>query len=144
MQKTVSVSLPEVSTFRDRIIRPLTRVLNPHIMRVAGGRWFPIYAALQHRGHRSGHVYATPITAVPRGGFFWLGLAFGEDSGWARNVLAAGECVVRYRATAYQLVDPVVLDGASVRSELPQVMRIGMSLLGFDKVLRMRPMTNNG
>jgi hypothetical protein len=88
-------------------------------------------------------MYATPISAVPRGGFFWLGLAFGEDSGWARNVLAARECLVRYRATDYLLVDPVVLNGQSVRSELPRLMRFGMSLLGFDKVLRMHPTTHN-
>src|ERR1700694_154887 len=144
MQQTVSVGGSEVSSFVEKIVRPLTRVLNPYIMRVAGGRWFPMYAVLHHRGHKSGSMYATPISAIPRGGFFWLGLAFGEDSGWARNVLTARECMVRYRAADYLLVDPVVLDGQSVQSELPRLMRFGMSLLGFDKVLRMRPATYDG
>lgn len=94
MEQTVSKP-NEVSNFVDRIVRPLTRRLNPSIMRVAGGRWFPMFSVLHHRGHRSGRIYATPISAMPRGEFFWLGLSFGQDSGWARNVLAAGECAVR-------------------------------------------------
>lgn len=132
----------EIPAFVDRIVRPLTRILNPFILRVAGGWWFPMFALLQHRGHRTGRMYATPVTAMPRGGWFWLGLTFGKDSGWARNVLAAGECTVRYRGTDYHLVEPAVLGGAAVRSELPTVMRFAMSLIGMSEVLRMRPVAD--
>src|SRR5438445_2692630 len=97
----------------DTIIRPLTRIFNPYIMRVAGRRFFPIFSLLYHRGHRSGRMYTTPVTAVPHGGWFWLGLAFGAESGWARNVLAAGECDIRYRGVDYHLVEPTVLEIAA-------------------------------
>jgi deazaflavin-dependent oxidoreductase (nitroreductase family) len=110
-------------------------------MRVAGGRWVPMWSLLEHRGHRSGRTYATPISAMPRGEFFWISLAFGQESGWARNVLAAGECVLRYRATDYKLVEPVVVDSASVRFELPQLLRFGLPMMGVHKVLRMRSIT---
>jgi deazaflavin-dependent oxidoreductase (nitroreductase family) len=123
----------------DRIVRPLTKILNPLILRVAGGWFFPIFSLVEHRGHRSGRMYATPISAMPRGGWFWLGLTFGENSGWARNVIAAGECELRYRGADYHLVEATVLDAADVSSELPPVMRLGMALLGVHKVLRMRP-----
>jgi deazaflavin-dependent oxidoreductase (nitroreductase family) len=141
MAQTSSVNRPpsEIPTLVDRIIRPLTRILNPLVLRVAGGWWFPMFALLHHRGHRTGRTYATPVTAMPRGGWFWLGLTFGRDSGWARNVLAAGECTVRYRGTDYHLVEPAVIDGATVRSELPPVMRFAMSLVGIREVLRLRP-----
>ncbi len=129
----------EVPTVVDRIVRPLTRIFNPLILRVAGGWWFPMFALLHHRGHRSGRMYGTPVTAMPRGGWFWLGLTFGKDSGWARNVLAAGECTVRYRGTDCHLVEPAVLDGAAVLRELPPVMRYAMSLIGVREVLRLRP-----
>src|SRR3977135_1138393 len=108
----------DVSTIVDRIVRPLTRIFNPLIMRVAGGRWFPMWSLLRHRGHQSGRMYTAPGSVVPRGEYFWLGLAFGQEAGWVRNVLAAGECVVRYRATDYRLVEPLVVDGSAARAEL--------------------------
>ncbi len=143
-QMTDSAKRPkqtDVSGFVDRIIRPLTRIFNPLVKRVAGGRWVPMWSLLHHRGHRSGRTYTTPITAMPRGDFFWISLAFGQDSGWARNILAAGECVLRYRGTDYHLVEPVVVDASSVRSQLPLMFRVGLPAMGLHKVLRMRAIT---
>jgi deazaflavin-dependent oxidoreductase (nitroreductase family) len=128
----------DVSGLVDKIVRPLTRVLNPFVARVAGGRWFPMWSLLNHRGHKSGRLYATPISALPKGEFFWLSLAFGEGAGWARNILAAGECELRYRAADYHLVDPVVVEASSVPAQLPSLMRFGLPLMGASKVLRMR------
>jgi deazaflavin-dependent oxidoreductase (nitroreductase family) len=128
-----------VPGFVDRIVRPMTRVLNPLIIRFAGGWWFPMFSLLRHRGRRSGQMYATPISAMPRGDFFWLGLTFGEDAAWVRNILAAGDCDLRYRGIDYHLTDPAVLDSTSVRSELPPVMGFGLKMLGVPRVLRMRP-----
>lgn len=141
MNQTVSVdqnAKAYVPGFVDRIVRPMTRVLNPLIIRFAGGWWFPMFSILRHRGRRSGQIYATPISAMPRGDFFWLGLTFGEDAAWARNILAAGDCDLRYRGVDYHLTDPAVFDVAAVRSELPPVMRFGLAMLGVPKVLRLR------
>jgi deazaflavin-dependent oxidoreductase (nitroreductase family) len=128
----------EVPRFVDTVLRRVTRMVNPLIMRVAGGWFFPMFAVVHHRGHRSGKMYSTPVTAIPREGWFWFGLTFGTGSGWARNVLANGECVVRYRGSDYHLVEPSVLDYAAVRSELPLVMRLAVPLTGVPKVLRLR------
>jgi deazaflavin-dependent oxidoreductase (nitroreductase family) len=141
MTTTANLAKPaDVPSVVDRIVRPLTKVLNPLILRVAGG-WFPIFSLLEHRGHKSGRTYATPVSALPRGGWFWLGLTFGENAGWARNVIAAGECDLRYRGTDYHLVEATVFDTADVRSELPPVMRFGLARLGVHTVLRMRPVS---
>jgi deazaflavin-dependent oxidoreductase (nitroreductase family) len=131
-------SAGEVPRFVDVVLRRVARMLNPLIMRVAGGWFFPMFAVVHHRGHRSGRMYSTPVTAIPRGGWFWFGLTFGTESGWARNVLANRECDLRYRGADYQLVDPTVLDYAAVRSELPLVMRLAVPLTGVPKVLRLR------
>jgi deazaflavin-dependent oxidoreductase (nitroreductase family) len=131
----------DVPGFVDRFIRPLTHLFNPLILRVAGGWWFPMFSLLHHRGRKSGRIYATPVTGFPRGGWFWLGLAFGQDSGWARNVLAAGEADLRYRGTDYHLVEAKVVEIADVKSELPPAVRIVSALMGMDKVLRMRAVT---
>jgi len=142
MNASTEVSRPaDVTGFVDRIIRPLTHLFNPLILRVAGGRFVPMFSLLHHRGHKSGRIYATPVTGFPRGGFFWLGLAFGQTSGWARNVLAAGEADLRYRGTDYHLVEATVVEVADVKDELPAVVRMGCVLGGMDKVLRMRAAT---
>jgi deazaflavin-dependent oxidoreductase (nitroreductase family) len=140
MGQTVSIEKKpsDVPAFVDRVVRPLTRAFNPLVLRVAGSRLFPMWALLYHRGRKSGRVYTSPITAIPRGEWFWLGLAFGEESGWARNVLAAGQGRVRYRGVEYNLTEPTVVDGDAVGSELPPITRFFMRLAGVQKVLRMR------
>jgi deazaflavin-dependent oxidoreductase (nitroreductase family) len=141
MPPTKVSTATDVPGFVDRIVRPLTRVFNPFILRVAGGWWFPMFSLLHHRGHKSGRIYATPVTGFPRGGFFWLGLAFGESSGWARNVLAAGEADLRFRGADYHLVEATVVEITDVKSELPPIVRIGSAVAGMHKVLRMRDTT---
>jgi len=139
---TAASKASDVPGFVDRIVRPLTHLFNPLILRIAGGWWFPMFSLLQHRGHKSGRIYATPVTAFPRGGYFWLGLAFGENSGWARNVLAAGEADLRYRGADYHLAEAAVVEIGDVKGELPPVVRYGSALAGMHKTLRMRIATN--
>jgi deazaflavin-dependent oxidoreductase (nitroreductase family) len=143
MNRSIQMSRPaDVPGFVDRIVRPLTRAFNPFILRVAGGWWFPMFSLIHHRGHKSGRMYTTPVTGFPRGGYFWLGLAFGENSGWARNVLASGEADLRYRGTDYHLVDATAVEAASVKRHLPPIVRLGSAAFGMPKVLRMRIHTN--
>jgi len=136
--KVSTTTSTDVPGFVDRIVRPLTHLLNPLIVRIAGGWWTPMFSLLHHRGRKSGRVYATPVTAFPRGGFFWFGLAFGEHSGWARNVIAAGDADLRYRGQDYHLVEAAVVEIADVKSELPPVVRYGSVLAGMSKTIRMR------
>lgn len=127
----------ELSVFA-RYLGGLVNKVNPRIIGLAGRRWAFTASVLKHRGHRSGRIYATPVSALPRDGFFWIGLAFGEDAGWTRNVLAAGECELRYRGSDYRLVEPVVVDRSAVRSQLPLILRIAGPMVGISKILRMR------
>jgi deazaflavin-dependent oxidoreductase (nitroreductase family) len=127
----------EMSIFQ-RYLHPLVGKINPRIMALAGARWSPTVSILKHRGHKSGRTYTTPISALPRDGFFWIGLAFGEDAGWARNVVAAGECELRYRGRDYRLIEPIVVDASTARSQLPLMLRIAGPVVGIHKVLRMR------
>jgi deazaflavin-dependent oxidoreductase (nitroreductase family) len=121
-----------------RYLGGLVDKVNPRIMGVAGRRWALTASVLKHRGHRSGRIYTTPVSALPHGGFFWIGLAFGEEAGWTRNVMAAGECELRYRGHDYRLVEPVVVDRSAVRSQLPLMLRIAGPVVGIHKVLRIR------
>ncbi|TMD30307.1 MAG: SDR family NAD(P)-dependent oxidoreductase [Chloroflexi bacterium] len=130
---TTASKSSDIPGFVDRIVRPLTHLFNPLILRIAGGRWFPMFSLLHHRGHKSGRIYATPVTGFPRGGFFWLGLAFGQNSGWARNVLAAGDAYLRYRGSDYHLVEATVVATAEVADELPRVVRLGAAAFSMPR-----------
>ena len=76
------------------------------------GQWawlLPPWAIVCHRGRRSGRLYRTPVLAFKRGRTLAIGILYGEQSDWLRNVLAGGGRVVR-RGRTYALIDPRVLD----------------------------------
>src|SRR6266576_2850148 len=80
------------------LVRPLTKVLNPLMVRLAGRRFFPM-AQIHHVGRRSGKAYVTPTSAHVRGDVLLIGLTFGNQSDWSRNVRPAAGCTVRLGAT---------------------------------------------
>jgi len=91
------------------VVRPMTRVLNPAIRRLAGRR-HPALARLEHRGRRSGREYVTPVSAHLTGDTFLVPLTFGDRSDWCRNVLEAGGCSIRWRGRDHRAVNPRVVD----------------------------------
>ena len=101
-----------------------TRLLNPIIVKLAGKRHVRAYAVIEHRGRRSGRSYATPVAARPTTDGFLVPMAFGEQADWFRNVLAAGECVIRWNGAAYHVVEPELIDEATGRQALGRVERM--------------------
>jgi len=79
------------------VLRPLTKLLNPLIGILAGRRFVPLIARIHHVGRRSGKPYMTPTGAHVTGNTIVIPLSFGNRSDWARNVRAAGQCVVQLR-----------------------------------------------
>ena len=105
------------------LVRPLTKILNPLMVRLADRRSFPM-VQIHHVGRRSGKAYVTPTSAHVRGDMLLIALTFGNQSDWSRNVRAAGGCTVRlgghtYRATSPELVtwadDGALIASASTR-----------------------------
>ena len=123
---------------RRALIYTGTRLLNPLIQRVAGGRALPLFALVRHQGRRSGRPYSTPVGArsIPDG--FVIPLTFGERADWFRNVQAAGECVIRWRGQEYPVVEPTVVAWSSVRSAFSLLERIAVPLLGITEFVRLR------
>src|SRR5688572_11665767 len=66
-------------------------------LRLAGRRWNPIFAVVEHVGRRSGRHFATPVAARRVAGGFVVSLAFGADADWHRNLLAAEGGTIRWR-----------------------------------------------
>lgn len=103
---------------RNSIRRFNKRTLNPLTLKIAGNR-LSIYALLQHVGRRSGQVYSTPVIARPLGDGFVIGLPYGADTDWCRNVMAAGMCMLLWNGHEYTLERPEILQPSAALRTYP-------------------------
>ena len=80
------------------VMSPLTKVLNPVMRKLAGGRHMRMAAEIRHVGRRSGRPYVTPAGARLTGDTFVIPLTFGNQSDWSRNVRASAAARSGWRA----------------------------------------------
>jgi deazaflavin-dependent oxidoreductase (nitroreductase family) len=129
------------SPFVKIVIRPMTKVLNPLTVKLAGRPHFRMASQLTHTGRRSGRTYVTPVGARRAGDMVLIPLTFGNQSDWSRNVLAAGHCSLRLAGVDYQATAPVLLSpeeaGPDVRSAFGRLERASMGMLGIQQFLRL-------
>lgn len=116
----------------------LARVINPLVLRNAGSRRLFKYAVIHHQGRRSGRPYTTPTSARPMPDGFVVPMAFGERADWVRNVLSAGGCVIEWKGVEYRMVDPEVVDLATVRSVFSPIERALLPVFGAKQFVRLR------
>ena len=91
-----------------RLTAPITR-------RLAGRRYFPLWAVVRHRGRKTGRELSVPVAVRATPDAFLVALPWGPGTNWARNVLAAGGCIVRWKGADYQVTGPEVLGPAAAR-----------------------------
>src|SRR6202171_5700181 len=121
-----------------RVIRFVAGFVNPIVLLVAGRRWMPVVGILQHRGRRSGRIYATPIGMRPLGDGFVIPRTFSENAAWYQNIEAAGGATVKYLGHTYRLVDPQVVDYATASPAFPRYELLQFRLIGINEYLRLR------
>lgn len=130
------------TALRRRFFGPLTRLLNPRIVRIAGTARLPIFGIVQHRGRRSGRMHATPLGVRGFPGGFLIPLTFGPQAHWCQNVLAAGECTIRWKGRQHTALDPEVVEADAVAAELRAasgpVERLALRLMGTRQFLLLR------
>jgi deazaflavin-dependent oxidoreductase (nitroreductase family) len=123
------------------VMRPMTRVLNPLMGRMAGRRNFPVAAQIRHVGRRSGRGYVTSVGARVAGDVAVVPLAFGNQCDWAQNVRAAGGCGIRANGRNYAATKPEFLDGRAAAPLLASLFspadRAFFRLLSIRQYLRM-------
>lgn len=119
-------------------VKALRRPLNPLIVRLAGSRRLRSFAVVQHRGRRSGRVYATPVSARPAVDGFIIPLTLGEGADWFQNLRVAGSGVVRWNGREYPVVDPEIVNWAAARAAFGLLERIGLRLFGIAWFARVR------
>jgi deazaflavin-dependent oxidoreductase (nitroreductase family) len=102
-------------------------------------RWahvLPGYGILEHTGRKSGRAFRTPVNVFATPGGFVIPIAYGTQSDWVRNVLAAGGGHLVHRRVRYALRDPQVLTGGAGRPLLPRPFRALTKLVRAEDVLR--------
>ena len=107
---TAMTTTPTSTSWRmARLTAPLTRAL-------AGYRVFPLWAVVHHRGRKSGRDLSVPVAVRATADHFLIALPWGPGTNWARNVLAAEGCVVRWRGADHRTVRPELIGGAEARA----------------------------
>lgn len=112
--------------FRKRQVAAFHRaVTNRAAIRFAA--WLPGFGIVTSVGRKSGALYRTPVNVFREPGGFRIALTYGRDSGWVKNVLAAGSCQLETCRVTHQLSAPVIVHDPS-RRRFPLLVRI---ILGF-------------
>lgn len=111
-----------------RLVRRTTALMLP----VAGHRWNPVFAVLEHRGRRTGRQYATPLAVRGAGDGFVIALAFGAQVDWYRNLLAAGGGSLRWRGRTYVIGVPESMEADHAIASFHPIQRAALRLGGID------------
>jgi deazaflavin-dependent oxidoreductase (nitroreductase family) len=94
----------------------MARLTTPVVRAVAGRRWFPQWAVVHHRGRRTGRELAVPVALLVTPEAFVITLPWGGGTNWARNVLAAGGCTIRWKGADHRVTAPELVDRARARA----------------------------
>lgn len=124
------------------VMRPMTKILNPLIVKLAGRRHFRMAAQIRHVGRRSGRTYTTPVSARRSGDAVLIALTFGNQSDWSRNVRSAGGASIRIEGEDYNVTQPQVMSRQEakplVQAAFSPMDRVGFRMLGIKQVMVLR------
>lgn len=96
------------------------------------------FAALHHRGRRSGKAYRIPLNAFPCDDGFVFALTYSSRSDWVKNVIAAGGAELEYAGERLLLTDPCLVTRDEVHRCLPASTVLPLGLLRIREFLTMR------
>ena len=139
MTATTGYSHVATTTTKPRfggILWRMARATTATMLPLAGRRWNPIFAVVEHRGRKSGRRYAAPVAARRVAGGFVISLAFGAQVDWHRNLLAAGGGTIRWRGQSYAVTAPERIDVASGRAAFLLLQRVALWIGGIDGYVR--------
>jgi deazaflavin-dependent oxidoreductase (nitroreductase family) len=112
------------------------RLLNPIMLPLAGKRWNPIFAVVEHRGRKSGREYVTPVAARRVDDGFVISLAFGAHVEWYRNLVAGQGATIRWRGRVYRVESPERIDKATALPAFMLIQRLALRIAHVDGYVR--------
>lgn len=116
----------------------LARLTNPVSLPLAGKRWNPIFAIVEHSGRKTGRLYAAPVAARRVNGGFVISLAFGAQVDWYRNLVAAGGGTIRWRGRSYPVTTPERISPEVGLAAFHPLQRLLVRIAGIDGYVRVR------
>ena len=118
------------------LVRRMNRaVMNPMQMKTAGTPG--AYASVvRHQGRSSGRIYETPVVAVPTQGGFVIGLPYGQQADWVKNVLAAGTATIVHDDEVFEVEDPELVPMAEVEGCFPDSDQRAHKAFAVEQALR--------
>jgi hypothetical protein len=127
---------PRTSRFGE-MARRLGRFSAPLTKRLAGRRFITIWATVRYTGRRSGREYTLPIAIGTTREAFVIPLPFARAQ-WVLNVMAAGECVIRWNGNDHRATHPAIIDAAEAAKAFGPIPRFGIRAMGLNRFLRLR------
>jgi len=94
------------------------RVLNPRQMDTAGEPG-AFAAVLRHTGRTSGKTYETPLGIEATDDGFVIAMVYGDQTQWARNVLASGAAGIVKEGVSYDVERPEIVPMADAIDLFP-------------------------
>jgi deazaflavin-dependent oxidoreductase (nitroreductase family) len=119
------------------VLRRVSGATNPLMVRMAGSRWNPVFAVVEHLGRKSGRLYRAPVAARRVDGGFVISLAFGAQVDWYRNMIAAQGGTIRWRDQSYQVACPERIDASTALAAFNPIQRAFMRLARIDGYVRL-------
>ncbi|HEU4332441.1 MAG TPA: nitroreductase family deazaflavin-dependent oxidoreductase [Lapillicoccus sp.] len=104
-------------------------------LRISGHRLFPLYAVVEHVGRKSGRAYEVPVALIASPTQFVICLPFGRGTNWARNVVAAGGCDIRWKGGTHHVTSPRVVGREVALPLANRFERFMIPRLGFSDFL---------
>jgi len=121
--------------FRKRSLARFHRAItNPIVVRFASR--LPGFAVIKHKGRQSGRLYSTPVNIFREADGFLIALTYGRDSGWVKNVLAAGSCQLETHSVQYQLRAPNIVHDPT-RRRFPFLVRVVLRLIDANDFMQL-------
>ena len=121
------------------VMRPMTKMLNPLIVKLAGLSALRHGRTIRHVGRRSGRTYTTPVSARRTGDMIVIALTFGNQSDWSRNVRSAGGASVRIEGEDYDVTRPQFMSLQEAKplmqATFSPVNRAAFRMLGIKQVM---------
>lgn len=118
------------------------RYINPWMLKRAGRR-SSLHAIIHHVGRKSGQSYVTPVAVASIDHGFAVPLIYGPHVDWCRNILASGGCTLQWHDTTYHLVEPEVVDRASVIPQFSPLQQVFFHTVKCQYVLKMQLATTS-
>jgi|SRR4051794_5397469 deazaflavin-dependent oxidoreductase (nitroreductase family) len=120
----------------NRVRRLARDVGNPRQLQSAGTPGAHA-SVLRHTGRRSGKQYQTPVTARWVADGFLIGLPYGTNTDWLKNVLASGVATLVHDGSSYRCDEPEVIPAGEAAVGFSAAERRILRVMGVDEYLRM-------